>query len=207
MDRFAISATPPTPLQTSTAHGQHWLSSKCQKRGGGRPAVLTHDEILDCTTKFPARLSELADVIAGPYNEGPFPLVHVDYGHNNIIVDAGYNMLGVIDWEYAIATPCGMVEFPLAVSALPVAVDAPWNYNPDGSAKAADGIAQHKDREGYLQVVRDAESELGIPPKLSEVLRNEKVRDVTAAMKLFSVDGKPGFFSRVLDAFDGAEDG
>jgi hypothetical protein len=80
-------------------------------------------------------------------------------------------------------------------------MDVPWDYHPDGSPKDDGLVAKYKDREDYLEAVREAESELGIPPKLSEVLGNEKVRDVAAAMKLFSVDGKPGFFSRVLDPF------
>jgi len=162
------------------------------------------DEVLNSIKTFPNKLSEMADVIAGSYNNGPFPLVHVDYGHNNIIVDTQYNMLGVIDWEYAIAAPWGMVAYPLFVSTIPMPMDVPWDYHPDGSPKDDDLIAKYKDREDYLYAVREAERELGIPPKLSEVLSNEKVRDVAAAMKLFSVDGKPGYFSRVLDAFEKA---
>jgi hypothetical protein len=151
---------------------------------------------------FPVRLGELADLIAGPYDSGPFPLVHVDYGHNNIVVDAQYNMLGVIDWENAISAPWGMVEYPLTVRATPVPMDVTWNYSSDGFPKDADLISKHKDREEYLQAVIGAERELGISPNLSEVLSNEKIRDIAAAMKLFSVDGKMGWYSRVLDIFE-----
>lgn len=94
-----------------------------------------------------------------------------------------------------------MVEFPLTVRTVPVSIDAPWNYISEGLPKDSDTISSHKDRAGYLQAVKDAERELGIPPKLSEVLSNERIRDVAAAMKYFSVDGKPGFFSKVLDVF------
>jgi hypothetical protein len=113
-------------------------------------------------------------------------------------------MLGVIDWGDAIAAPWAMVAYPLAVSTLPVAMDVPSNYHADGTPRDAEGIAQHKNREDYLRAVREAESELGASSKLSEVLSNEKIRDVAAAMKLFSVAGKPGFFTRVLDAFERA---
>jgi hypothetical protein len=113
-------------------------------------------------------------------------------------------MLGVIDWGDAIAAPWAMVAYPLAVSTLPVAMDVPSNYHVDGTPRDAEGIAQHKNREDYLRAVREAESELGASSKLSEVLSNEKIRDVAAAMKLFSVAGKPGFFTRVLDAFERA---
>lgn len=53
----------------------------------------------------------------------------------------------------------------------------------------------------------DAERELGMPPKLSGVLSNGHIRDVAAAMKLFAVDGKIGWYSRVLDAFEDAAGG
>lgn len=160
------------------------------------------DEIWDSIKRFPVKVSELANSIAGPYDSGPFPLVHTDYGHNNIVVDAQYNLLGIIDWEGAIAAPWGMVEFPLTVRTIPVAMDVPWNYTSDGLPKDDDLISEYKNREEYLQAVKDAERELGIPPKLSEVLSSERIRDVASAMKYFSVDGKVGWFTRVLEKFE-----
>jgi hypothetical protein len=148
-------------------------------------------------------LGKLSNLIAGPYDEGPFPLLHPDYGHNNIIVGSGYEFLGVIDFEGAIAVPWSMAEFPLTVRATPIPMDVPWNYS-DGLPKDDYLISIHKDREEYLKAVVDAERGLGIPPKLSEVLRDVKIRDVAAAMKLFAVDGKVGWYSRVLDVLENA---
>jgi aminoglycoside phosphotransferase (APT) family kinase protein len=38
----------------------------------------------------------------GPVQDkGPFPLCHGDFGHNNMVFDDEYNLLGVIDWEAA----------------------------------------------------------------------------------------------------------
>lgn len=162
------------------------------------------DEIWESTSSFPARLGRLSNSIAGPYDKGPFPLVHVDYGHNNIIVDTEYNMLGVIDFENMIVAPWTMVEFPLTVRATPVPMDLPSNYSSDGFPKVDDLKANHIDREKYLQEVVGAERRLGVPPKLSEVLSTGHFRDVAAAMKLFAVDGKTGWYSRVLDSFESA---
>jgi hypothetical protein len=134
-------------------------------------------------------------------------LVHVDYGHNNIVVDTEYNMLGVIDFEDAIAAPRVMVEYPLGVRVTPAPMDLPSNYSPDGFPIDADLISKYKDREEYLQELVGAEIELGMPPRLSGVLSNDNIRDIAAAMKLFAVDGKMGWYSRVLDRFESAVEG
>jgi len=162
------------------------------------------DEVWESIRCFPKRVGELANLISGPYENGPFPLVHVDFGHNNIVVDSEYNILGVIDWENAISAPWGMVEYPLTVRATPVPMDASWNYKSDGSPTDIDLIEKHKDRQEYLQAVIDAEKELGLSSELSKVLSNIQIRDVAAAMKLFGVDGKMGWYSRVLDTLEDA---
>lgn len=77
-------------------------------------------------------ISEMADQSFRNRNEGPLPLVHVDFGHNNIVVDPEYNILGVIDWEHAMVSPLEAVGFPLIVRVVPKPMDAPWNYDADG---------------------------------------------------------------------------
>lgn len=165
------------------------------------------EEIWKSTNSFPIRLGEISNLIAGPDDSGPFPLVHVDYGHNNIVVNDRYEMLGVIDFEDMIAAPWSMVEYPLTVRAIPAPMDAPWNYSADGSPQDVDLISSYRDREEYLQAVMDAERELDVPPKLSAALSDDKIRDVAAAMKLFAVDGKMGWYARVLDVFEDAMGG
>lgn len=193
------------PFDTASAFFRAWAAAATFPLSEQRIRELSGpygDEIWDSTKTFPVKLGELANSIAGAYDSGPFPLVHTDYGHNNIIVDAEYNLLGVIDWEGAIAAPWGMVEFPLTVRTIPVSIDAPWNYTSDWSPKDAHTMSDHKDREEYLQALRDAEKELGIPPKLSEVLSNQRIRDVAAAMKFFAIDGKLAWYSKVLDEYE-----
>lgn len=70
-------------------------------------------------------MGELSNLIAGPHDNGPFPLVHVDFGHNNIVVNEQYRILGVVDFEGAIAAPWTMAEYPLTVRATPVPMDVP----------------------------------------------------------------------------------
>lgn len=95
------------------------------------------DEIHQSVSSFPAAIGLLADRIS-VHNNGPFPLCHGDFGHNNIIVDNQYKILGIIDWENAFAGPWEVfADFPLHLSTTPAVMDAPWNYNEDGSPKDA----------------------------------------------------------------------
>lgn len=39
------------------------------------------------------------------HRAGPFPLLHMDIGTQNLLVDAEYNIVGVVDWEMAQTAP------------------------------------------------------------------------------------------------------
>lgn len=84
---------------------------------------------------FRSAINNIAENIS-IHNNGAFPLCHGDFGHNTIIFDDKYRLLGVIDWEAAVAGPCEITgEFPLSLSVVPPALDAPWktiNGHPKG---------------------------------------------------------------------------
>jgi hypothetical protein len=62
---------------------------------------------------FPTKLAMVANRLS-KFDKGPFPLIHGDFGHNNIVVNDGYQIIGVIDWEKAYAAPLGVCwGFPL----------------------------------------------------------------------------------------------
>lgn len=155
------------------------------------------DEILQSIAEFPARIGKLASRLCAR-DAGPFPLIHPDFGHNNIIVDDEYNVLGVIDWEGAQTVPWAAINFPLTLSAVPKAADAPWCYDADGQPKDPKSRERAADRVRYVAAVREAERKAGSPTPLADCLGDPKVQDVAAAMHLFN-DGKVGFFTKVLD--------
>ena len=170
-----------------------WIKDNCGDFG---------DEIARSTGEFLGKLNKLADKICSSRNTGPFPLVHVDYGHNNIIVTPEYDILGVIDWEHAFVAPWQAVEYPLTVSTVPRPMDAPWNYDPNGTPVDEYTRTRHQERLEYLACVKAAEEALEVPATLSSVLADEKGQDVATAMRLFAVDGKMGKYSGVLDAYE-----
>lgn len=61
-------------------------------------------EVFSSVSSFPNSIAKLADRLS-ICDQGPFPLCHGDFGHNNVIVDDDYEVLGVIDWEHAYAGP------------------------------------------------------------------------------------------------------
>ena len=158
------------------------------------------DEVAASTAQFPQLLAQLSDEVP-IRNNGPFPLAHVDFGHNNIIVDDNYKVLGVIDWEHAFAAPWETIDFPLTLSKVPKPMDAPWNYDENGVPIDEDSRKRIVERKEYLDAVRQAEERCKLPPTLSSVLHNERGQDLAYAMRLFAVDGKMGFYSKVLDAY------
>ncbi|OQD73589.1 hypothetical protein PENDEC_c014G05414 [Penicillium decumbens] len=62
------------------------------------------DEVSSSASSFRALVNSLAGRLS-IRDEGPFPLCHGDFGHNNITFNDKYHLLGVIDWESSFATP------------------------------------------------------------------------------------------------------
>ena len=114
------------------------------------------DEISTSITDFPARLKKLAVTIP-LLNNGPFPLCHPDFGHQNIIVDENYNILGVIDWEDALCVPWEVVNFSLEFSIVPVIMRLLWYYDEDGELKYKGLKLKPAKRAEYVNSVREME--------------------------------------------------
>ncbi|GAB1206987.1 hypothetical protein APSETT445_005691 [Aspergillus pseudonomiae] len=84
-----------------------------------------------------------------------FPYVMVIFGHNNMVFDDTYRLLGVIDWETAFAGPYEVsCEFPLSMSVVPPVMDVPWKYDEMGCPKDPDERQKFADRASYIAIVR-----------------------------------------------------
>ena len=109
------------------------------------------EEMEASIAKFPPRIKALAAKI--PLRDsGPFPLVHDDSGHHNIVVDDDYNILGVIDWENASSMPWEIVYFLLTLSVLPRPIMPEWMYE-DGVTKNEKTRVMINERKGYVNAV------------------------------------------------------
>ena len=147
--------------------------------------------------KFPLRLEQLTSKIAFR-DQGPFPLFHADYGHHNIVVDDRYNVLGVIDWEYACSVPWESIYFPWTLSVVPAPM-VPDNYDDDGNAKDCDTRTIIDEQKEYIHTVQEMERKKGLAPLLSATLADRAIQDVAYAMKLYVEDGICGQYTTILD--------
>ncbi|KAF4417969.1 protein kinase-like (PK-like) protein [Fusarium austroafricanum] len=188
------------PFITATEFFEAWAThSKFGKTdeqlraGSGQFA----DEIACSTALFLPTIKKLADKLS-VHNHGPFPIYHGDFGHNNVIVDDDYRVLGVIDWEGAFAGPWEIFgDFPLSISTVPPAMDVPWGYNEDGSPISVEVAQKFADQKDYVAAVKEEENRIGQSHRLSEALQNTERQQLATAMRLFR-DGKVGWYSKVV---------
>lgn len=159
------------------------------------------DELLPSISSFPDSIAALADKIS-THDRGPFPICHGDFGHNNVVVNDDYDVLGVIDWEMAFTGPWEVFgNFPLTLSVVPPAMDAPWNYDKSGNPKDAELVQRFADQDDYIVAVRQEEARLGLKNcYLSEALADTKRQRLTTAMRRYT-NGKAGWYSKVVDDF------
>lgn len=117
------------------------------------------DELSASALKFKVLVNELAENLS-VRNNGPFPLRHGDIGHNNMVFDDKYRLLGVIDWETAFAAPWEIAcEFPSTLSVVTPAMDVPWNYDATGQPNDPDDIQMLLDQENCMEMVMRKVSE------------------------------------------------
>lgn len=156
-------------------------------------------KIIPSVSSFAKSIGELADTLSA-HNHGPFPLCHGDFVHKNIIVDNNYDILGVIDWEMAFAGPWEIFgDSLLTLSTVPSAIDAPWNYNDDGSPRNADLIEQLADQKEYVEAVRQEEN--SNPRNIhhfSEALGDSRRQRMATAVRIYQ-DGKIETYSKLID--------
>lgn len=157
------------------------------------------DKIEASILRFPLRIKELAATIP-IRNHGPFPLMHNDFGHNNIVVDDNWKVLGVIDWEHAWSAPWEVNDFPLALRLMPKLIDAAWCYNENGEPVQESAKIRIQDRKDYVDCIRQAEKKKGLPPLLSAVLTDKAGNDLTEAMSLYS-EGIFAEYCNIIDAY------
>ena len=75
---------------------------------------------------------------------------------------------------------------------------AEW-YDDDGIPTDPDVIEGFREMDEYVDVVRQVERSKDLPPTLSAVLSDRAGQDLALAMKLYTDDGKHGYYSSVLE--------
>ncbi|THV79193.1 hypothetical protein D6D17_06264 [Aureobasidium pullulans] len=158
------------------------------------------EEVVASTALFKRSIADLADKISTPINNrGPFPLIHGDFGHHNILVDDDYRVKGVIDFEYAFAGPWEIAaSFPKNLLSIPRVVDAPWNYDADGNAIPQDLVQTLMYQKNYIKAVEMEESRLGKDCILSTAMLDTERQQLGEALGSFR-EGVAGFYGHLTE--------
>ena len=189
------------PFSTATEYLKAWAKTaqfpdlSQAKEGCGE----YYDDIMAQIADFPDKLKEFASSIP-VRDHGPFPLFHPDFGHNNILVDDDYRPVGVIDWEHACSVPWECIYFPTTLLVVPALMDAPGSHDENGVARDEETRSKIDEQAEYVGLVKEAERSRGLSSLLSTTLANKANQDLAYAMKLYTEDGKFGFYTNVLDA-------
>lgn len=178
---ISVGPLPPFggPFDTAVDFFKAWAELTCRLMvdRGYRDKIMRHpDNTRDhakSMIRFPYALASIAERLSSsPYNKGPFPIIHPALDISNIITDLNYNVLGVIDWEYATAVPWEMFRLPDFFHYSPPA----FKYDEGSSAQEIDG---------YIAMVAEAEKAENLDAKLSGILGNRKILDLGFAVKTF----------------------
>ncbi|KAJ5578690.1 uncharacterized protein N7459_007654 [Penicillium hispanicum] len=196
------------PFESATEFFEAWAANSefglSEDRLRGTAGSLT-EELLSSASSFKSLVGSSAGKLS-VRDRGPFPICHGDFGHNNMIFDDNYQLLGVIDWEAAFAGPWEISgEFPLTLSVIPPDMDAPWNYDDRGFPKDAEDKQRLADREEYIAMVIEKERELDLTEgyRLSMALQDPSRQYLATAIRLYQ-RGKPGWYSKVMERILGA---
>ena len=189
------------PFATATEFFQAWCAKAEFGLSKDRLYALCGiyaDELLPSIASFPKKLAMVASRLSD-FDNGPFPLIHGDFGHNNAVVNENYEIIGLIDWEMAFAAPWEFAgDFPLTLSTVPPPMDAPWNYDEVGNPKdpvLAQKFAKQKDYIACIKEAKDAGSVTG--SRLLNALQDSHKQHLMTAMRLYR-SGKVGFYSNLV---------
>ena len=191
------------PFHTATEYLEAWARNARFANLSDLPSAKEdcgeyYEEIVAQIEEFPCKLEEFAAIIP-MQNHGPFPLFHMDFGHPNVVVDDAYNLLGVIDWDDARSVPWECVSFPMTLRLVPAPMDAPWNYDENGIPTDEETRTRIADTIRYIGAVQEVERSKGLSSLLSATLADQASQDLASGMKLYTQDGKLGFYTKILD--------
>jgi hypothetical protein len=156
--------------------------------------------ILKAVREFPEQLKALAGQLSN-HDRGPFPTYHHDLYNSKMVVDQGFEILGIIDWQDASIVPWGLIDFLFCMTVTPRPMGPPSNYDADGLSKDPDLKFSWDKRQSYVEMVKVAEVRQGKDHGLSNTLGILDIQGLATAMKLYHDPGKLGYYVNVLIPF------
>jgi hypothetical protein len=191
------------PFDTAAAFFEAWADSVKFKWNNetvtrlmqNGQAPVSAEQMITIIENFPSQIKAMATRLS-LYNEGPFPLAHVDFLHSNIMVDDSFCVTGIIDWEGACTVPCELLAFPDFLTAMPISFDLPQEYDQDGQPLNEELRERWRERGEYVEMVKSNEHKDSL---LSACLGCKRSQAIAYLYEAYSSIGKLGFYDRVMD--------
>ena len=126
--------------------------------------------------------------------QGPFPFNHMAMGTQNLLVDEQFNIIAVIDWEFAQSAAVSANYFPMPFP-LKIAGDSEEAILADPDHLAYEDFSkQAATRDLYLRKLEEAEKSLAIqgnPPhcSIATALRQKDIRTALHHGKIWCIRG------------------
>ena len=141
----------------------------------------------DATSDLSRQIYELAPFISSD-NHGPFRLFHPDFAVHNILVDEEYNLLSVLDWEFAFVGPSELAtQQALRNGTYPLPILAVVPGVMDGNGNVIDQQWQQgfQQRSEFIGAVASQEKRLGVSTLMS-IRINSSQADVCWLMQMWT---------------------
>jgi aminoglycoside phosphotransferase (APT) family kinase protein len=121
------------------------------------------------TSDLPTQIHQVAPFISSD-NQGPFRLFHPDFAVHNVVVDDEYNILSLIDWEFAFVGPSELATqqalqyrtYPLAILAI-----VPGVMDKNGNVIDQSWRAAFQQRSEFIAAVSSQENRLDVSSAIS----------------------------------------
>ncbi|GAB1311856.1 hypothetical protein MFIFM68171_02066 [Madurella fahalii] len=190
------------PFDTAAPFFEAWAGNVEFKWDGGlirrmmqrRPVPA--ERMIAIINRFPSQIKAMTSRLS-VNNNGPFPLCHDDFLHNNIMVDENsFHVTGIIDWEGACTVPWELVAFPEFLQAMPASFDLPQKYDRDGQPFDEEVRQTWRERRECIEMVKSAEFE---DKMLSTYLSSNRSQALAYVYGAFTSIGKLGFYDRVIE--------
>lgn len=113
-------------------------------------AILTFMDIVYNTSLFTSSVKD------------EFPLNHMDMGTHNILVDDSFNLLAVIDWEFAQTAPWQTYHYPMPFPLLRSDAELEEILRDPGHIAYANVSRQAASQKMYVEKMKQAEEEMAL---------------------------------------------
>ncbi|KAB5513256.1 kinase-like domain-containing protein [Coniochaeta sp. 2T2.1] len=142
-----------------------------------------HPSLRQAAQAFPRRLASTVESLVSPEHsgDGAYPILHPDFLMHNILLDDDYEVVGIIDWEYAHSAP---------VEVFAARTNMYASFSPDLATSE-----WHDDDDEGARYAADVEA---IPSQKLSGVFGSLLGDVGLCMRLFE-EGVAVPFDRVLD--------